>query len=133
MQRNTTGTFKTDDRTAIGPDTGGVVVNVFYKQSRVRQCPKDSRAARIETVVNVSRDLGCNARPPNLAELQARTRAVKRRILEAERVDRHSIASTCDRDRTTRLLAPGARLLPSPRAICTAFMPSATAPAQYEG
>jgi hypothetical protein len=36
---------------------------------------------RIETVVNAPRDLGCNARLPNLDELQARARAANRRIL----------------------------------------------------
>ena len=30
---------------------------------------------RIETVVNAPRDLGCNARLPNLDELQAKARA----------------------------------------------------------
>jgi hypothetical protein len=30
---------------------------------------------RIETVVNAPRDLGCNARLPNLDELQAKVRA----------------------------------------------------------
>ena len=38
VQRNTTGVFKTAiDRPAVGPDTGGVVLNVFYKHSRVKQ------------------------------------------------------------------------------------------------
>jgi hypothetical protein len=41
---------------------------------------------RIETVINAPRDLGCNARLPNLADLQAKARAVNRRILDAERV-----------------------------------------------
>ena len=89
VQRNTTGVFKTAiDRPAVGPDTGGVVLNVFYKHSRVKQYLKDGRAMRIETVVNAPRDLGCNARLPNLAELQARARAVNRRILEAQRAGR---------------------------------------------
>ena len=33
---------------------------------------------RIETVINAPRDLGCNARLPNLAELQDKARAVNR-------------------------------------------------------
>jgi hypothetical protein len=63
-----------------------VVVNVFDKHSRIKQYLKDGRAMRIETVVNAPRDLGCNARLPNLDELQARARAGNRRILDAERV-----------------------------------------------
>ena len=51
------------------------MLNVFYKHSRIKQYLKDGRAMRIETVVNAPRDLGCNARLPNLAELQAKARA----------------------------------------------------------
>jgi hypothetical protein len=40
----------------------------------------------IETAVNAPRDLGCNARVPNLDELQAKARAGNRRILNAEHV-----------------------------------------------
>jgi hypothetical protein len=40
---------------------------------------------RIETVVNVPCDLGCNARIHNLSELQARARGCSQRILETER------------------------------------------------
>src|SRR6266571_3255589 len=48
--------------------------------------PADGRAMRIETVVNHPRDLGCNARLPNLDDLQVKARACNRRILDAERV-----------------------------------------------
>ena len=85
IQRNTQGTFRTAvDRPVIGPDAGGVVLNLFYKHSRIKQYLKEGRALRIETVINAPRDLGCNARLPNLAELQDKARAVNRRILEAE-------------------------------------------------
>ena len=46
------------------------MVNIFYKHSRVKQYLKEGRAMRIETVVNSPRDLACNARLPNLDELQ---------------------------------------------------------------
>jgi hypothetical protein len=69
IRRDTAGTF----RTAIDRrDNQGVVVNVFYKHSRIKQYLKDGRAMRIETVVNAPRDLGSNARLPNLDELQAK-------------------------------------------------------------
>jgi hypothetical protein len=65
IQRNTPGVFRTAiGRPVIGPDAGGVVLNVFYKHSRIKQYLKDGRAMRIETVINAPRDLGCNARLP---------------------------------------------------------------------
>ena len=83
IRRDTAGTF----RIAIDRrDNQGVVVNVFYKHSPIKQYLKDGRAMRIETVVNAPRDLGSNARLPNLDELQAKARACNRRILDAERV-----------------------------------------------
>ena len=83
IRRDTPGTF----RTAIDRrDNGGVVVNIFYKHSRVKQYLKDGRAMRIETVINAPRDVGCNARLPNLDELAAKARAINTRILDAERV-----------------------------------------------
>ncbi|WP_131784903.1 hypothetical protein [Protofrankia symbiont of Coriaria ruscifolia] len=83
IRRDTKGTF----RTAIDRrDNGGVVVNVFYKHSRIKQYLKDGRAMRIETVINAPRDLGCNARLCHLPELQSKARAANRRILDAERV-----------------------------------------------
>jgi hypothetical protein len=48
--------------------------------------PADGRAMRFETVINHTRDLGCNARLPNLDNLQAKARACNQRILQAERV-----------------------------------------------
>ncbi|HEX2319134.1 MAG TPA: hypothetical protein VHJ18_09160 [Streptosporangiaceae bacterium] len=49
---------------------------------------------RIETVINAPRDLGCNARLPNLAELQAKARAINRRILEAERAGQCAVLAS---------------------------------------
>ena len=95
IRRDTRGVFRTAiDRPAIGPDTGGVVLNIFYKHSRIKQYLKDGRAMRIETVINAPRDLGCNARLPNLAELQAKARACNRRILEAERAGQGTVLAS---------------------------------------
>ena len=91
VRRDTWGTF----RTAIDRrDNGGVLVNVFYKHSRIKQYLKDGRAMRIETVVNAPRDLGCNARLPNLGELQAKARAANRRILDAERAGQGTVLAS---------------------------------------
>ena len=95
IRRDTPGTFRTTiDRPVIGPDTGQVVVNVFYKHSRVKQYLKDGRAMRIETVINSPRDLRCNARLPNLAGLQDKARAINRRILEAERAGQGTVLAS---------------------------------------
>ena len=95
IRRDTPGVFRTTiDRPAVGPDTGGVVLNVFYKHSRVKQYLKDGRAMRIETVINAPRDLGCNARLHNLDELQARARACNRRILDAERAGQGTVLAS---------------------------------------
>jgi len=95
IRRDTPGTFRTTiDRPVIGPDTGQVVVNVFYKHSRVKQYLKDGRAMRIETVINAPRDLRCNARLPNLAELQDKARACNRRILDAERAGQGTVLTS---------------------------------------
>src|SRR6185295_11682965 len=63
-----------------------VTVNAFYKNSRIKQYLKDGRALRIETVINSPDDLRCHRRLAHLNELQARARAVNRRLLDTERV-----------------------------------------------
>jgi hypothetical protein len=95
IRRDTPGVYRTTiGRPAIGPGTGGVVLNVYYKHSRVRQYLKDGRAMRIETVINSPRDLRCNARLPNLAELQDKARAINRRILGAERAGQGTVLAS---------------------------------------
>jgi hypothetical protein len=95
IRRDTPGVFRTAiDRPAVGPDTGGVVLNLFYKHSRIKQYLKDGRAMRIETVVNAPRDLGCNARLPNLEALQSKARAANHRILEAERAGQGTVLAS---------------------------------------
>jgi hypothetical protein len=135
VQRNTLGTFRTTvDRPVIGPDTAQVIVNVFYRHSRVKQYLKDGRAMRIETVVNATRDLGCNARLPNLAELQARARAVNRRILEAERAGQGTVLAspaferiahpsvTADGRRTPALRFGDPRVMALAGALCATLL-----------
>jgi hypothetical protein len=95
IRRDTKGTFRTTvDRPALGPDAGGVVLNIYYKNSRIKQYLKDGRAMRIETVINSPRDLGCLARLPNLSELQDKARACNRRILEAERAGQGTVLAS---------------------------------------
>jgi hypothetical protein len=61
-----------------------VTLNVFYKNSRLKQYLKDGIALRIETVVNAPGDLGCNRMLANLPELQAKARAINVRLMETE-------------------------------------------------
>ena len=82
-------------RPAIPPPGGGfrttidrychmVTLNVFYKNSRIKQYLKDGVALRIETVINAPGDLGCNRMLPNLPTLQARAGAINDRLLHTE-------------------------------------------------
>ena len=63
-----------------------VTLNVFYRNSRLKQYLKDGVALRIETVVNDPRDLRCNRQLQNLPELQDKARAINARLLETETV-----------------------------------------------
>ena len=102
--------------------------------ARVRRAQKRKR---IETVVNAPRDLGCNARLPNLDELQARARAANRRILETERAGQGTVlASTAferiahpsvdaDGRRTPALRFGDPRVMALAGALC-ATLPAAT-------
>jgi hypothetical protein len=135
IQRNTPGTFRTAiDRPVIGPDAGGVVLNVFYKHSRVKQYLKDGRAMRIETVINGPRDIGCNARLPNLSDLQDKARAINRRILETERAGQGTVLAspaferiahpsvTGDGRRTPALRFGDPRVMALAGALCTTLL-----------
>ena len=135
IRRDTPGTFRTAiDRPAIGPDAGGVVLNVFYKHSRVKQYLKEGRAMRIETVVNCPRDLACNARLPNLDELQAKARAVNGRILNAERAGQGTVLAspaferiahpsvTADGRRTPALRFGDPRVMALAGALCSTLL-----------
>jgi hypothetical protein len=135
IRRDTPGVFRTAiDRPAVGPDTGGVVLNLFYKHSRIKQYLKDGRAMRIETVINAPRDLGCNARLPNLDALQAKARAANHRILEAERAGQGTVLAspaferiahpTVDADgrRTPALRFGDPRVMALAGALCTTLL-----------
>ena len=71
-----------------------VIVNVFYKHSRIKEYLKEGRALRIETVCNSPTDLGCKRRLHNLPELQAKARAANRRLLTIQRASQGCTVST---------------------------------------
>jgi hypothetical protein len=111
-----------------------VVVNIFYKHSRVKQYLKEGRAMRIETVINCPRDLACNARLPNLDELQAKARAVNGRILNAERAGQGTVLAspaferiahpsvTADGRRTPALRVGDPRVMALAGALCATLL-----------
>jgi hypothetical protein len=82
IRSNSTGVFQT----VVDRDNDGVVVNAYYRHSRIKYYLKDRRALRIEAVINDTRDLGVLRRLPNLDELTAKARDVNRRLLETIRV-----------------------------------------------
>jgi len=90
IRSNTESTFSTKVVTR-GVD---VIVNVFYKHSRIKEYLKEGRALRIETVCNSPTDLGCKRRLHNLPELQAKARAANRRLLTIQRAGQGCAVST---------------------------------------
>ena len=100
-------------RPAIPPPGGGfrttidrychmVTINVFYKNSRVKQYLKDGVALRIETVVNSPDDLGCRRMLANLPELQAKARAINTRLLHTETAGQGTVLVSPVIERITR-------------------------------
>jgi hypothetical protein len=79
-----------------------VTVNAFYKNSRIKQYLKDGRALRIETVINSPDDLRCHRRLAHLDELQAKARAVNRRLLDTERVGQGCVLASPAFERIAR-------------------------------
>jgi hypothetical protein len=89
-------------KTKIVDHGTGVTVNAFYKNSRIKQYLKDGRALRIETVVNSPGDLRCQRRLVHLDELQAKGRAVNRRLLDTERVGQGCVLASPAFERIAR-------------------------------
>ena len=79
-----------------------VTVNACYKNSRIKQYLKDGRALRIETVINSPDDLRCHRRLAHLDELQAKARAVNRRLLDTERVGQGCVLASPAFERIAR-------------------------------
>jgi hypothetical protein len=71
-------------KTKVVTEGVDVRVNVFYKNSRIKQYLKDGRGLRIETVVNSPDDFGVLRRLEHLPELVAKARDANRRIMETQ-------------------------------------------------
>src|SRR5271165_2403808 len=93
-----------------------VTLNVFYRNSRLKQYLKDGVALRIETVVNDPRDLRCNRQLHNLPELQDKARAINARLLETETVGQGTALVSPVIERITRpTVTDGGRKAPALR------------------
>ncbi len=102
-----------------------VIVNAFYKHSRVKQYLKDGRALRIETVVNCPDDLGCQRRLRNLPQLSAKARQVNARMLSVQRAGQGCAIETALFERISQPYAregqrTGALRFGDPRAMALA-------------
>jgi hypothetical protein len=93
-----------------------VTLNVFYKNSRLKQYLKDGIALRIETVVNSPKDLRCNRQLHNLPELQDKARAINARLLHTETVGQGTALVSPVIERITRpTVTDGGRKAPALR------------------
>ncbi len=81
-------------RTAIDRDNDGVVVNAFYRHSRIKYYLKDHRALRIETVINDAYDIGVLRRIEHFDELVAKARDANHRLLDTIRVGQSCVLAS---------------------------------------
>src|SRR6185295_14942317 len=82
VQRNTPGLFRSRILTQdVTPS-----LHVYYKNTRIKQYHKESRALRTETTINNTYDFGVGRRLCNLPALRAIGFAANRRLLEVERL-----------------------------------------------
>lgn len=111
IRSTTKGYFKT----AVDRDNDGVVVNAFYRHSRIKYYLKDRRALRLETVVNDTYDLGVLRRLEHLPELLAKARDVNRRLLDTIRVGQGCVLASPAIERIAQPTLTGGRRAPAVR------------------
>src|ERR1700738_4923095 len=84
INRKTPGRFRTRILTQdVTPS-----LNVYYKNTRIKQYHKENRALRTETTINNSYDFGIGRRLCNLPKLREVGFAANRRLLDVERLSR---------------------------------------------
>jgi hypothetical protein len=82
ITRRTPGSF----RTRIVTQDVTPSLNVYYKNTRIKQYHKENRALRTETTINNTYDFGIGKRLHNLPKLREIGFAANRRLLEIERL-----------------------------------------------
>jgi DNA-binding transcriptional ArsR family regulator len=95
ITRKTPGRF----RTRVVTQDVTPSLNVYYKNTRIKQYHKENRALRTETTINNSYDFGVGKRLHNLAKLREIGFAANRRLIEVERLS-HDCMLTDDTFRT---------------------------------
>jgi hypothetical protein len=95
ITRKTPGRF----RTRVVTQDVTPSLNVYYKNTRIKQYHKENRALRTETTINNSYDFGVGKRLHNLAKLREIGFAANRRLIEIERLS-HDCMLTEDTFRT---------------------------------
>ena len=81
-------------RTAVDRDNDGVVVNAFYRHSRIKTYLKDGRALRVETVINDAYDIGVLRRLEHFGELTAKAGDVNRRLMQIMRAGQDCVLAS---------------------------------------
>jgi hypothetical protein len=81
-------------RTAVDRDNDGVVVNAFYRHSRIKTYLKDGRALRVETVINDAYDLGVLRRLEHFGELTAKARDINGRLMQTMRAGQDCVLAS---------------------------------------
>jgi hypothetical protein len=81
-------------RTAVDRDNDGVVVNAFYRHSRVKTYLKDGRALRVETVINDAYDIGVLRRLEHFGELTAKAHDINRRLMQTMRAGQDCVLAS---------------------------------------
>ena len=89
ITRRTPGQF----RTRIVTQDVTPSLNVYYKNTRIKQYHKENRALRTETTINNSYDFGIGRRLHNLPKLREIGFAANRRLLEVERLSHDCVLS----------------------------------------
>jgi hypothetical protein len=82
IKRNTPGCF----RTRVVTQDVTPSLQVYYKNTRIKQYHKESRALRTETTINNTYDFGIGKRIHNLPKLRETGFAANRQLLEVERL-----------------------------------------------
>jgi hypothetical protein len=89
ITRRTPGSF----RTRIVTQDVTPSLNVYYKNTRIKQYHKENRALRTETTINNTYDFGIGKRLHNLPKLREIGFAANRRLLEIERLSHDCIVA----------------------------------------
>jgi hypothetical protein len=82
-------------------------LNVYYKNTRIKQYHKESRALRTETTINNTYDFGIGRRLLNLPKLREIGFAANRRLIEVERLSHDCILSEDTFQAVNRPVASG--------------------------